>query len=252
MCPTRSRRPGGRFVWHWQFLFSSCRRPILFGPGARLHIFFRDSILMDSTIRTAGGRLYSGDSLPRPGGAPMRGNLLMMSCTRATHNGQDSTTGCWFTCRTKLKGAWNLQPPSVTVRMTDVFTKAKRSQVMSRIRGRGNRQTEIALMLLLREHGICGWRRHTLLFGRPDFTFQKQRLVIFVDGCFWHSCPKHSNTPANNRVFWTKKLLANRKRDRLVARTLRKNGWRVIRIWEHELRKPTRVLAKVRRAFEDR
>jgi DNA mismatch endonuclease (patch repair protein) len=135
--------------------------------------------------------------------------------------------------------------------MPDVFTKAKRSEVMSRIRGRGNQETEIALMLLFRQHRIIGWRRHSALLGKPDFAFQKQRLAIFVDGCFWHGCRLHSNTPANNRAFWTKKLLGNRIRDRLVTRTLRKNGWRVMRIWEHEFRKPDRVVGKVRKALSN-
>ena len=119
--------------------------------------------------------------------------------------------------------------------MPDVFTKAKRSQVMSRIRGRGNKETELALAKLLRMTRITGWRRHTALLGRPDFTFRKARLVIFVDGCFWHGCPKHSTRPANNRAFWSKKLNGNKARDRLVTRTLRRGGWRVLRIWEHDL-----------------
>jgi DNA mismatch endonuclease, patch repair protein len=106
--------------------------------------------------------------------------------------------------------------------MADVFTKAKRSEVMSRIRGRGNKETELALAKLLRAHGITGWRRHQPLFGKPDFTFRKERVVVFVDGCFWHSCPKHSNMPVNNRLFWRKKLTANALRDRLVTKTLRR------------------------------
>jgi DNA mismatch endonuclease (patch repair protein) len=133
--------------------------------------------------------------------------------------------------------------------MPDVFTKAKRSQVMSRIRGRGNKDTELALARLLRAAGITGWRRHVPLIGKPDFTFRKQRVVIFVDGCFWHACPRHSNMPANNRAFWQKKLTGNQTRDRLVARTLRKNGWRVVRIWEHDLRKPHRALVRIRKAL---
>ncbi len=119
--------------------------------------------------------------------------------------------------------------------MPDVFTKAKRSEVMSRIRGRGNKETEIALMRLLRKHKIWGWRRHQPIFGNPDFIFPKLRVAILVDGCFWHCCPKHSNLPANNRAFWRRKLSANRARDLLVTRTLRRAGWRVLRIWEHEL-----------------
>ncbi len=134
--------------------------------------------------------------------------------------------------------------------MPDVFTKAKRSEVMSRIRGRGNRATELALAKLLRAAGITGWRRHVALLGRPDFTFRKPRVVIFVDGCFWHACPTHATMPANNRAFWRKKLTGNQTRDRLVTRTLRKNGWRVVRIWEHELRRPARVLARLGRLLE--
>ena len=65
--------------------------------------------------------------------------------------------------------------------------------------------------------------------------FRKERVLIFVDGCFWHGCPKHSNMPATNREFWERKFAANKMRDRLVTRALRQRGWRVLRIWEHEL-----------------
>lgn len=129
--------------------------------------------------------------------------------------------------------------------MPDVFTKEKRSQVMSRIRGRGNKDTELALAKLLRAARITGWRRHQSLFGRPDFAFRRQRVVIFVDGCFWHGCSRHSNMPANNRAFWQKKLTRNQARDRLVTQTLRQQGWRVIRIWEHDLRKPARAVSRI-------
>jgi DNA mismatch endonuclease (patch repair protein) len=117
----------------------------------------------------------------------------------------------------------------------DVFTKAKRSEVMSRIRSRGNRGTELRLIAIFREHGITGWRRHRPVFGKPDFVFPKLRVAVFVDGCFWHACPQHYTAPANNATFWRKKQAANRRRDRLVNRTLRKSGWRVLRIWEHSL-----------------
>jgi DNA mismatch endonuclease (patch repair protein) len=193
--------------------------------------------------------------------------------------------------------------------MPDVFTKKKRSEVMSRIRSRGNKETEITLMRLLRRHKISGWRRHAVIRGpdrsavgkarphpfplpsvfaslrrdhagakgrggqekvkrlppglhrdarralsnfsvRPDFVFRTARLALFVDGCYWHACPKHSNLPVNNRAFWRKKLAVNRNRDRLVNRTLRRLGWRVVRLWEHELRHPERCAAKIRRSLE--
>jgi len=134
--------------------------------------------------------------------------------------------------------------------MPDVFTKTKRSQVMSLIRGRGNKKTEIALMHFFRCQGITGWRRHVSIFGRPDFVFPKVKLAIFVDGCFWHCCPKHSNVPVNNGEFWKRKLEANIKRDKLVSRRLRAQGWRVLRIWQHELvpKNEKRLLRRVHRA----
>jgi G:T-mismatch repair DNA endonuclease (very short patch repair protein) len=65
----------------------------------------------------------------------------------------------------------------------------------------------------------------------------KLRTVIFVDGCFWHGCPKHATKPRQNAAFWRRKLAGNQARDALVTQTLRKAGWRVLRIWEHELAK---------------
>jgi DNA mismatch endonuclease (patch repair protein) len=121
--------------------------------------------------------------------------------------------------------------------MADVFTKSKRSEVMSRIRGRGNKATELALAKLLRRHRINGWRRNQPVFGKPDFVFPKLKLAIFVDGCFWHGCPRHATKPKNNRAFWRRKLSSNKARDVLVTRALRRAGWRVLRVWEHELAK---------------
>jgi DNA mismatch endonuclease (patch repair protein) len=133
--------------------------------------------------------------------------------------------------------------------MSDVFTRAKRSEVMSRIPGHGNKDTELALAKLLRRNKITGWRRNQPVFGKPDFIFPKRKLAIFVDGCFWHGCPKHETKPKNNRAFWHRKLSANKTRDRLVTRTLRKLGWRVLRIWEHELarKNEVRLLARLQR-----
>jgi DNA mismatch endonuclease (patch repair protein) len=106
-----------------------------------------------------------------------------------------------------------------------------RSRIMSRIRGRGNKETEEALAKLFRQHRIKGWRRHQPVFGKPDFIFPKSRLAVFVDGCFWHGCAKHGTIPKSNRAYWRRKLARNKKRDQIVARTLRNAGWRVIRIW---------------------
>ena len=160
--------------------------------------------------------------------------------------------------------------------MPDVFTKAKRSDVMSRIRSRGNADTELALVRVFRMHGITGWRRHQRircnvqrstsisersklsvgrwkfsLSVRPDFVFHRQRLAVFVDGCFWHGCPQHGTRPKGNAAFWRAKLARNQARDRLVTRTLRKAGWRVLRIWEHELasKREACLVARLRRTL---
>ena len=121
--------------------------------------------------------------------------------------------------------------------MADVFTKAKRSVVMARIRGSGNKETELRLMAIFRANDIAGWRRHQPVFGKPDFVFPKKKLAVFVDGCFWHGCPKHGVKPKQNARFWREKIARNKARDRLVNRTLRARGWRVLRVWEHELTK---------------
>jgi DNA mismatch endonuclease (patch repair protein) len=121
--------------------------------------------------------------------------------------------------------------------MPDVFTKEKRSEVMSLIRGKGNKRTEGALIKIFKEYGITGWRRHLKLPGKPDFTFSKERLTVFVDGCFWHGCPKCYRAPKGNRKFWETKVSRNRERDREVNRELRLRGWRVLRIAEHSLKR---------------
>ena len=77
--------------------------------------------------------------------------------------------------------------------------------------------------------------------------------VIFVDGCFWHGCPKHATQPKNNAAFWHKKLAGNRRRDALVTRTLRRTGWQVLRVWECELAKRPEVwVRRIQRAWRRR
>jgi DNA mismatch endonuclease (patch repair protein) len=136
--------------------------------------------------------------------------------------------------------------------MTDVFTKKKRSVVMSLIRGSGNKDTELRLIAVFRNQGINGWRRGSAITGKPDFVFPTAKLAVFVDGCFWHGCPKHGTQPKNNAEFWLKKISGNRVRDVLVTKTLRKQGWRVMRIWEHELTRKNerRLLARLRRVLQ--
>lgn len=116
----------------------------------------------------------------------------------------------------------------------DTFSKKERSEIMRRVKGKGNRSTEQRLVALLRERQLSGWRRHLPLPGKPDVAYPRQKVAIFVDGCFWHGCPRHCRIPATNRAYWTRKIERNKMRDRCCTRELKQNGWTVIRIWEHE------------------
>jgi len=137
---------------------------------------------------------------------------------------------------------------------------------MSRIRGRGNERTEKNIIDLFRHIGVKGWRRHvTIHFPkssspkskssdeivfkskvRPDFIFPKLKITLFVDGCFWHGCPKCYRLPKSRKKFWSMKIQRNRERDRFQSYSLRRMGWRVIRVRECSLL-PKRAEATAKR-----
>jgi len=131
----------------------------------------------------------------------------------------------------------------------DTFSKTERSRIMSRVKSSGNRSTEAAFVALMKERGIKGWRRNQPVFGKPDFVFRKARIAVFIDGCFWHACPKHCRMPASNRDYWVRKIGRNAERDKKVSRELRRQGWTVARIWEHEIKDGTvkRKLGRIAR-----
>lgn len=129
----------------------------------------------------------------------------------------------------------------------DRITKEQRSRNMSAIRSRGNLTTETEFAKLLRKHKVTGWRRHQKgAHGSPDFLFPKAKIAVFADGCFWHGCPKHCIMPKSNKRYWTPKIARNKARDRAVNAYYRAKGWRVIRTWEHEIKKsPERAIRKI-------
>jgi DNA mismatch endonuclease (patch repair protein) len=118
----------------------------------------------------------------------------------------------------------------------DTCTAERRSQIMAGIGSAGNRTTELALLAHFRNRGIVGWRRHYQVSGTPDFAFPKSKIAVFVDGCFWHGCSTHCRLPRTNADYWMNKISRNVRRDARVGRELRRKGWVVIRIWEHELK----------------
>jgi DNA mismatch endonuclease, patch repair protein len=135
--------------------------------------------------------------------------------------------------------------------VADIFSAKKRSEIMSNVKARGNRATELRLIAFFRKYELAGWRRGMALFGSPDFVFPKRRVVVFVDGCFWHGCAKHGTLPASNAAFWRRKLRRNKTRDRAVNQILTDSGWRVLRIWQHELTiaNESRLLRRIKSAI---
>jgi DNA mismatch endonuclease (patch repair protein) len=106
---------------------------------------------------------------------------------------------------------------------------------MASVHSRGNKTTELRLVAVFKACELVGWRRNYPLPGKPDFTFPRHRIAIFVDGCFWHGCAKHGRVPLSNRQYWVKKIDQNKRRDRKISRDLRSKGWTVLRLWEHDL-----------------
>lgn len=127
----------------------------------------------------------------------------------------------------------------------DKITREQRSHIMSTIRSR-NTVPELSIKKALanmhftyQPKGLC---------GNPDFANRKEKIAIFVDGCFWHGCKKHFKQPTSNINFWRRKISKNMQRDRRVVRTLRARGWKVIRVWEHDVMENP---AKLLRLFQE-
>lgn len=112
-----------------------------------------------------------------------------------------------------------------------------RSLAMGKIRGRNNRTTEVRLRYALVRSGVRGWQLHVPISGRPDFYFAREKVAIFVDGCFWHGCPKCGHIPKTNRAFWRAKIERNRCRAAKWDGMLRQQGILVRHIWECDIKR---------------
>jgi len=125
--------------------------------------------------------------------------------------------------------------------MADIFTKEKRSWVMSRIRGKETKIEKI-FEKEMRKNKIRFKRYPKILKkGNPDFLIGK--IAIFIDGCFWHKCPRHYREPKSKKKYWLPKIEENVRRDREVNRQLKKMGYKVVRFWEHDVRRKADKLA---------
>ena len=125
---------------------------------------------------------------------------------------------------------------------------------MAAIRGRSNRSTEVKLRMALVRAQIRGWLlRPKGIRGSPDFLFPKGKVIVFVDGCFWHGCPKCAKLAKvrENRSYWATKIAVNKNRDRQTTRYLRAHGYLVLRLWEHDLLHDKACLAKISELLND-
>ena len=130
----------------------------------------------------------------------------------------------------------------------DTVSKTARSGIMSRVKSQETK-LEKSFRKLLWNSGVRYRKNNIKFFGKPDILIKKANTVIFIDSCFWHGCSKHLRMPSSNKKYWETKISRNKKRDQEVNSHYKKLGWRIIRIWEHDLRKETKmeeVIANIR------
>jgi len=119
--------------------------------------------------------------------------------------------------------------------MADIFSKKKRSEIMSKVRSKDSK-IEIEFRKKLWKAGFRYRKNSTKYFGKPDIVLPKYKTVIFIDSCFWHGCKKHGTMPQTRKKFWETKIERNKERDKEVNRYYRKADWKIFRIWEHDLK----------------
>lgn len=137
----------------------------------------------------------------------------------------------------------------MAISMSDAFSKLKRSQIMSKVK---SKDTQLELYFKDMLKGYC-FRYQPKIFGKPDFSLKKLKIAIFIDSCFWHKCNRHFREPKSNKSYWKPKIKRNVERAKEVNKELKKQGWKVIRFWEHEIKKnSTRCKIKVIKIYKER
>lgn len=116
----------------------------------------------------------------------------------------------------------------------DVFSKKKRSEIMSKIRSKDTK-IEILFRKALWKKGFRYRKNSSKYFGKPGLVLPKYKTVIFIDSCFWHNCPRHGYLPKSNLKYWRKKIERNKERDKEVSKYYKKIGWKPFRVWEHDI-----------------
>ena len=119
---------------------------------------------------------------------------------------------------------------------------------MSRIRGT-NTKPELIVKKMM-DGRVFRYQPKGIL-GNPDFANKRKKIAVFVDGCFWHKCPACYKPPSSNRKFWNEKIRMNVERDKKANLSLRKAGWMVVRVWEHEIKeRPQLVVSRIARKIK--
>lgn len=118
--------------------------------------------------------------------------------------------------------------------MADIFSKKKRSEIMSKVRSKDSK-IEVEFRKKLWKVGFRYRKNSTKYFGKPDIVLPKYKTVIFIDSCFWHGCKKHGSMPQTRKRFWEAKIERNKQRDKEVNKYYKKSDWKIFRIWEHDL-----------------
>ncbi|OGF49571.1 hypothetical protein A3G55_02925 [Candidatus Giovannonibacteria bacterium RIFCSPLOWO2_12_FULL_44_25] len=132
----------------------------------------------------------------------------------------------------------------------DTVSRKKRSETMKAIKS-SDTLLEKSFRRILTKAGYKYKKNIARLAGKPDIVFPKQRVVIFLDSCFWHGCRRHCRFPNSNRVYWKNKIGRNKKRDKIVNRLYKNKEWKLLRFWEHKIKKnPEKIIAKLKSALE--
>ncbi len=138
--------------------------------------------------------------------------------------------------------------------MADIFTKEKRSEIMSKIRSESMLEKEFARKLakVIYPLGYRYRKNYKRIFGKPDIAFVSRKIAVFVDGDFWHGYRFEQRKKKLTQEFWIAKIENNMRRDRRNRRLLTKHGWKYVRFWEHEVKKrPERCIQKVLRLLTE-
>ena len=137
--------------------------------------------------------------------------------------------------------------------MSDNLNPEDRRKTMQAVKGKGTK-LEKRLWAMLVGMGLKGWKKNAdTITGKPDVVFTSQRVAVFIDGCFWHGCPHcRRKMPKTNYEYWQRKIKRNVELAQLHDEQLQRDGWTIVRIWEHEMADTAIIRARILSALENK